>query len=172
MVLYARIINMILAVGMSVTAVLSYVGASVSTGILATYVLAFSCLLCCFETHLKQIAKTIAENFGFLFHAKSRAIFLIFVGIMLFNLGILGTVCGSAMLANAAFNFYLVVRYPGYEDFQRADAESEIKDYLREHPELGEAAVRTTVNYAKENPDMVRSGVDAYMDNQQQSGYV
>ena len=51
-------------------------------------------------------------------------------------------------------------------------SESEIKDYLREHPELGEAAVRTTVNYAKENPDMVRSGVDAYMDNQQQSGYV
>lgn len=38
---------------------------------------AFSCILCCFETHLKVVAKTIAANFGFLYNAKGRAIFLI-----------------------------------------------------------------------------------------------
>ena len=77
MVLYARIANMILSVAMVIIAVLSYVGADVATGVLASYVIIFGCLLCCFETHLKQVARTIAENFGFLFHAKSRAIFLI-----------------------------------------------------------------------------------------------
>ena len=38
---------------------------------------AFSCLLCCFEFQLKQVAKIIASNFGFLYDAKSRAIFLV-----------------------------------------------------------------------------------------------
>lgn len=38
---------------------------------------AFSCILCCFETHLKVVAKTIAANFGFLYNAKGRAVFLI-----------------------------------------------------------------------------------------------
>jgi hypothetical protein len=51
-----------------------------TTGVLACYVVVFSCLLCCFETHLKQVAKVIAFNFGFLYSAKSRAAFMIFVG--------------------------------------------------------------------------------------------
>jgi hypothetical protein len=38
---------------------------------------AFSCLLCCFEFQLKQVAKHIAANFGFLYEVKSRAIFLV-----------------------------------------------------------------------------------------------
>ena len=38
---------------------------------------AFSCILCCFETHLKVVAKTIAANFGFLYNALGRAIFLV-----------------------------------------------------------------------------------------------
>lgn len=37
----------------------------------------FSCLLCCFEVPLKQTAAVIANNFGFLFNGKSRAVFLI-----------------------------------------------------------------------------------------------
>lgn len=38
---------------------------------------AFSCLLCCFEFQLKQVAYIISNNFGFLYDAKSRMIFLI-----------------------------------------------------------------------------------------------
>ena len=93
---------------------------------------------------------------------------------MLLNLGLLGTICGIAMMCNAFFNFYLLVKYPEYEEFQRNDAESEIKDYLNEHPEIGEAAVKHTVNYAKENPDLVKQGVNAYMADQTStsSGYV
>jgi hypothetical protein len=41
------------------------------------YVRSFACLICCFEFQLKQIARIIAKNFGFLYDAKSRAIFLI-----------------------------------------------------------------------------------------------
>ena len=53
---------------------------SATTGVLACYVIVFSCLLCCFETHLKQISKVIANNFGFLYSAKSRSAFMIFIG--------------------------------------------------------------------------------------------
>jgi hypothetical protein len=51
-----------------------------TTGVLACYVTIFSCLLCCFETHLKQISKLIAVNFGFMYSAKSRSVFMLFIG--------------------------------------------------------------------------------------------
>ena len=52
-----------------------------TTGVLACYVVVFSCLLCCFETHLKQVSKLIALNFGFMYSAKSRSVFMMFIGI-------------------------------------------------------------------------------------------
>lgn len=81
MILYTRITNLVLSVCMIMASLLSLLTTeSATTGVLACYVLVFSCLLCCFETHLKQIAKIIALNFGFLYSAKSRSIFMIFVG--------------------------------------------------------------------------------------------
>jgi COPI associated protein len=58
---------------------------SFPTIVLACYLFAFACILCCFETHLKAIARKIAENFGFLYNAKGRAVFLLFVGILCFR---------------------------------------------------------------------------------------
>ena len=34
--------------------------------VVCAYVFSFSCLLCCFETHLKAISRVIGENFGFM----------------------------------------------------------------------------------------------------------
>ena len=87
-----------------------------TTGVLACYVVVFSCLLCCFETHLKQISKIIAFNFGFLYSAKSRSAFMIFVGTILFSFSLFGKIIGCLMLANAAFNIFIIAKYPGYED--------------------------------------------------------
>jgi hypothetical protein len=81
MILLTRIANLILSVLMILTSFLALLTTqSATTGVLACYVVVFSCLLCCFETHLKQISKFIALNFGFMYSAKSRSIFMMFVG--------------------------------------------------------------------------------------------
>lgn len=57
MILFTRLINLALSILMSLVALLSLLTTqSATTGVLACYVVAFSCLLCCFETHLKQMS--------------------------------------------------------------------------------------------------------------------
>ena len=81
MILYTRVLNLALSVCMIVTSLLAMLTTqSATTGVLACYVVVFACLLCCFETHLKQVSKIIALNFGFLYSAKSRSAFMVFIG--------------------------------------------------------------------------------------------
>jgi hypothetical protein len=81
MILYTRLINLVLSILMILTSLLAMLTTqSATTGVLACYVIVFSCLLCCFETHLKQVSKFIALNFGFMYSAKSRSFFMLFVG--------------------------------------------------------------------------------------------
>ena len=135
MILYTRVINLGLSICMIFVSLLSLLTTNnATTGVLAIYVVVFACLLCCFETHLKQISKIIAMNFGFLYSAKSRSAFMIFVGTILFSFSLFGKIIGLLMLANAAFNIFIIAKYPGYEDAQRQDAQAEIKDYLAANP--------------------------------------
>jgi hypothetical protein len=84
MILYTRVINLVLSVCMIVVSLLSLLTTqTATTGVLACYVVVFSCLLCCFETHLKQVSKLIALNFGFMYSAKSRSVFMLFIGMFL-----------------------------------------------------------------------------------------
>jgi hypothetical protein len=81
MILYTRIINLILSVCMIIVSILSlFTTQSATTGVLACYLVVFACLLCCFETHLKQVSKIIALNFGFMYSAKARSVFMLFLG--------------------------------------------------------------------------------------------
>jgi hypothetical protein len=125
-------------------------------GVLACYVIVLSCLLCCYETHLKQISKIIALNFGFLFSAKSRAIFMIFIGSLLFSFSLFGKLVGCAMVANAFLNIFVLVKYPAFEDAQRDDAQNEITQFLQSNPALTKQAVSYTLqagtDFARENP--------------------
>ena len=188
MILYTRIANLVLSVCMIMASLLSLLTTeSATTGVLACYVLVFSCLLCCFETHLKQIAKIIALNFGFLYSAKSRSVFMIFVGTsrpftikrcnfipglfyqlfqnsslsssstgtILFSFSLFGKIVGCAMLANAFFNIFILFKYPQYEDAQRNDAQSEIRDYLSSHPAFANQAVKAGSDFVMSNPGTV-----------------
>lgn len=60
------------------------------------------------------------------------------------------------MLANAIFNFFILVKYPEYEDAQRNDAQSEIKDYLASNPAFAKkifsAGVQAGSEIVKNNP--------------------
>jgi len=163
MILYTRIINLVLSGCMIAASVLSLLTTSdITTGVLSCYIVVFACLLCCFETHLKQVSKIIALNFGFLYSAKSRCIFLVFIGIILFDFSLFSKIIGAFMLANAGFNAYIIVRYPEYEDYQRKDAQSEIQDFLSANPAFAKQIIAAGTDLAVKNPDVVKQGASAY----------
>ena len=153
MMFYTRIINLGLSVAMIVASLLSLLTTtSATTGVIACYVTVFACLLCCFEAHIKQISKLIATNFGFLYSAKSRAIFMIFVGTLMFSFSLFGMLVGALLLVNAGFNFYLMFKYPGYDDIQRKDAQAELSEFFKAYPTLLAARVRATTDFVVSNP--------------------
>lgn len=166
MITYTRVINLGISVVMILVSLLSLLTTqSATTGVLALYLVMFSCLLCCFETHLKQVSKLIALNFGFMYSAKARCVFMLFVGTILFSMSLFGQVVGLAMIANAGFNAYIIWRYPGFEDIQRSDAQSEIKDFLSSNPafakQMAETAAKAGVDIIRSNPDLARQGAEA-----------
>ncbi len=57
------------------------------------------------------------------------------------------------MVANAFFNVFILVRYPQYEDAQRNDAQSEIKDYLAANPAFASRFLDTGL---KVGTDLIR----------------
>lgn len=153
MILFTRISNLLLSIVMIVVSLLSLLTTnSATTGVLACYVVVFSCLLCCFETHLTQISKFIALNFGFMYSAKSRAAFMIFLGTILFSFSLFGKIVGCLMLANAAFNIYILFKHPGFDEAQRSDATNDIKDYLASNPAFAQQFISLGVQTAAENP--------------------
>ncbi|CAN0181792.1 unnamed protein product [Scytosiphon promiscuus] len=162
LMIYMRLANIGLCILLAATALAKLIvaGADLSGAVLAVYLFAFSCILCCFETHLKVVAKTIAANFGFLYNAKGRATFLVFVGVLCFSLAtLLAYIAGVLMIVNAAFNFYVIFTYPEFErDLQRKDLESEGRDYLRAN--RGNLA-QAGVEFARNNPDLARKGAQA-----------
>ena len=155
--LYTRIINFVLSICMLLASLLSILTTnSATTGVLAAYVSVFACLLCCFETHLKQVSKIIAVNFGFLYSAKSRAIFMVFIGTLMFSFSLFGMIIGACMMANAVFNLYIIFKYPQYDEVQRKDAQAEIGEYLQANPAFANqvlsAGVKATTDFVAKNP--------------------
>lgn len=153
MIVYTRVANLALSICMILASSLSLLTTtSATTGVLACYVVVFSCLLCCFETHLKQVSKFIALNFGFMYSAKSRAVFMLFVGTILFSFSLFGEVIGLCMLVNAAFNIYILFKYPGFDEYQRKDAQSEILDFLSNNPAFSKQIVTSSATMVAQNP--------------------
>lgn len=56
------------------------------------------------------------------------------------------------MLANSAFNAYIVFKYPDYENIQRNDAQSDIKDFLASNPAYAQQFMNAGVDIIKNNP--------------------
>mmetsp|Transcript_17278 Transcript_17278/g.28887 ORF Transcript_17278/g.28887 Transcript_17278/m.28887 type:complete len:226 (+) Transcript_17278:105-782(+) len=142
MILYTRLINLALSVLLIIISLLSILTTTdITSGVLACYVVLLSCMLCCYETHLKQVSKVIATNFGFLYSAKARCLFFLFIGSIMFHFGFFGTIMGLAMIANAGFNAYVLVKHPTFEQAQRTNAQSEISEFLAANPAWAQKAV-------------------------------
>ena len=93
--------------------------ASLSTTFLALYLFFFSILLCCYECALKMCSVKIAENFGFLYTAPGKTLFLIFVAIISFQLSTVGKVVFSLLLAYGLAHIYVICKHPKYPAYIR-----------------------------------------------------
>jgi hypothetical protein len=159
MILYTRVINLGLSICMILISLLSILTTqSATTGVLACYVVVFACLLCCFETHLKQVSKMIALNFGFMYSAKSRAVFMMFIGTIMFSFSLFGKILGLAMIVNALFNIFILFRYPDFDNIQRDNATAEIKDFLRSNPAFTQSVYQGGANLVQSNPGKILLG--------------
>mmetsp|Transcript_19756 Transcript_19756/g.27196 ORF Transcript_19756/g.27196 Transcript_19756/m.27196 type:complete len:224 (+) Transcript_19756:97-768(+) len=132
-----RLTNIIISILIAVICVLKLmVLSSVTTGIVAIYLILFSCMVAGFELQVKAVVRQIGGNFGFLYNAKGRALFFLFIGFLAISLGFFGFLLGLAMIVNAAFNFYIIFKYPQYEEIALRSLEEETSAYLAQRPEM------------------------------------
>lgn len=73
-------------------------------------------------------------------------------GSILFSFSLFGKIVGVCMVLNAMFNAYILWKYPGYEDIQRNDAQSDIKEFLAANPAFAKKMVNASVDIIKSNP--------------------
>jgi len=96
-----------------------FVSTSTETGFLAIYTCFFGFLLCCYEIAFKRVALLIVTNFGFLYNPKGRMLFLAFVGIMSFQLSLMGKVVFGMLCGAGAVYSYVSCKYPQYGLYMR-----------------------------------------------------
>ena len=99
--------------------ILSVTSPSISSSLLAFYLTIFSCLICCFEISLRRVSLLIVQNFGFMYSAFGRILFLIFVAIVSFELSTFGKVVFGLIMAWGCVNIYVNVKHPKYNMYLR-----------------------------------------------------
>jgi hypothetical protein len=98
------------------------------TFVLSVYAIIGSTLICCVETQLKFLRVMIAVNFGFLFSSFWRFLFHLLLASIAFSYDELrGKIVGSALVAVAIYNTYVLFRYPSYRKIREKIAEEEDK---------------------------------------------
>lgn len=120
MSLILRVASAVVAIAMCTVAITEILkGPDIDIFFLASYVMTFSLIICCFEAALPGISTIIASNFGFLYSLGGRIVFSFFVGFLCFSLKIWGIVVGSAMMLVLLLNSYVICAFPKYEPWLR-----------------------------------------------------
>jgi len=99
------------------------------------YVIAFSCLLCCFELHLGFIERVIYRDCGFMFRVYGRLLFFLFVGTLSFALGTVGIAAGCFTVLNILLNLAIMQFSPSYRQFR----EQQMAEYNKNYATIREA---------------------------------
>lgn len=170
LVTYMRVANFLAAglmIASSVLTILADSSASFSTLIICLYVSCFGCLLCCFETHLKSVAGVIADNFGFMYSARGRFVFLTLLSTLCFGMDLIGKLTGVLLCLTACLNLYVIIKFPEYEkDTLLMDQQGEGPDSLKamalgwgtnalkSNPQAVAAAATAAGTWALENPEV------------------
>jgi cation transport ATPase len=116
-----RVLYMIASILMCAAAVLSFTQSNANIGVafFAMYTVFFSTMICCFECALEAVARLIAVNFGFMYTLFGRAVFLLFVGFMSFQLSLFGQIAMGILYAVGLFHMYVMYRFPRFEEYLR-----------------------------------------------------
>eukprot|EP00924_Labyrinthula_sp_SR-Ha-C_P015165 maker-scaffold_9-snap-gene-10.8-mRNA-1 protein AED:0.00 eAED:0.00 QI:112/1/1/1/1/1/3/691/224 len=131
---------------------------------ISCYIVFFGCLLCCFECRLSRVEDSVREYFGFMYSYVGRAIFLLFIAFFCFGLkerNSVGIIIGIVTLLNAMLNFF-VMYYHGQtfsdptSNYQTGEDLGQ--QYVESNPELAKRAIDQGVNFAIQNPNVVRQG--------------
>jgi hypothetical protein len=117
--LFLRISFVVVSILMASAACVELGGTDVATAFIALYVLFFSIIICCFELALSFVSKWIATNFGFLYSLSGRVLFLTFVAVMCFSLGLFGQIVMGLTFAALVFNVYVLIVYPKFDQWLR-----------------------------------------------------
>uniref|UniRef100_A0A7S2WC07 Uncharacterized protein n=1 Tax=Rhizochromulina marina TaxID=1034831 RepID=A0A7S2WC07_9STRA len=180
--LYMRLANVAVAVLMVTAALTTFItSSSLSTAVIALYISCFGCLVCCFETHLKQVSIIIADNFGFMYNAKGRFIFMILMATLCMTLNVFGQITGGLMYGVALYNLYVICMHPEYgSETQELDrkgenpnsiqhvAQSYATGYVQNNPDQVAAVASAGAQWAYNNPEVAAQGVQAFANAQGQ----
>eukprot|EP01038_Epipyxis_sp_PR26KG_P007522 gene7522-10246_t len=116
-----RISMLIIATLMIITSWYNLFSSSVkiSTSFLAVYLFFFSVMVCCFELAFRQVAVIIVQNFGFMYSAIGRALFLMFLAILCFQLSTMGKVMFGLLIGYLIVLSYVNCKHPQYNKYMR-----------------------------------------------------
>jgi hypothetical protein len=182
LIISMRLLNMGVSILMAAAAVIKLLSLPAFTkGVLCLYIWFFALLICCFETHLAQVSRIIAENFGFLYYVKGRIVFFVLVSFLCFSLGLIGLISGVGLLVAAAYNAYVIHKHPDYEremleaDVEqrgpssvygvagsvvappgRATGDASWMDAAAANPELAASVGSAAVGWAQRNPEAAK----------------
>lgn len=117
--LVLRIAYMGISLAMAAAAFLILEKANISTLFLALYVFFFAIMICCFELAFRGVAKWMSENFGFMYSLTGKLLFVVFVAVLCFDLGLFGKIVMAALLLAVCVNIYVFLTFPKYEQWLR-----------------------------------------------------
>lgn len=92
----------------------------ISDGFIAMYLFFFAILICCFELAIKRVAVFLVQNFGFMYSAAGKFMFLLFVGFLCFDLSTMGKVVFGLLMLYGLINVYVNFKHPQYAKYLRA----------------------------------------------------
>ena len=114
-----RVAYMTISTIMALAAFFSLGSDDLGVMFMALYVWFFALLIFCSELALKGVAKLIAENFGFMYNPLGRLIFLLFVAVMCYELGLLGKIVMAMLTVTSLVHIYVIIIHPAFEEYVR-----------------------------------------------------
>eukprot|EP01029_Cantina_marsupialis_P009774 TRINITY_DN22606_c0_g1_i1.p1 TRINITY_DN22606_c0_g1~~TRINITY_DN22606_c0_g1_i1.p1 ORF type:complete len:205 (-),score=33.29 TRINITY_DN22606_c0_g1_i1:203-817(-) len=173
---YMRRINVLNGSGNLIVALLAtfstIVSISIAKFIMGAYAILFSALFVLTELHLRNLEHRIKNYFGFMFSYIGRGFYMLFLAsMMLAMMNVLCYIFAAITFVNCLFNFYIMKTHPVFTSGELSltdnpyasytAGEEDMRAYLRAHPQIAKKVVTTSVNLAKNNPEIAKSAIES-----------
>jgi len=115
---YMRFANLGAAILLAATCFIRmFMARSYSDFLVVIYLIFMAVGLVFIENHeqFPSLAEKVKNNFGFMFTAPGKAMYIMAIAFLAFSQGWIGTLIGIFFLFLALFNFFLIKRHPAYQ---------------------------------------------------------